>query len=1301
MHFSPRPRASELLRIAAEALLLFVIYKYLSGTFSLLFTAAGFAAAAGAGFFLARSRLRTIWVLAAVICGAVLIRLLAFTVIGLFSSVFELPESDFLYFTFDSGFFPLLIPLVYIAVMNFFVGRRPEASSIEVLFNGLVFGLLLWKQADYDISLFSHPGYMALFCILFVLIEIFVLASGGRVSETGHQEKRSIVFFALTIIPVLLFILFIFFGKYSDGAAKEGGGLMKPSLLRFDFSDYVKLESEISMSNDLVLLLRNQGYLNSVYLRRFYLSGYKAERGFFIEKGPGEGEQITAVPDRMMETGAERFPNRIESKQEYFIKNFDPAALIAMNYPVRVIPLTNWNGSSFLRNYRVVSESVELPSWELSDAAMLDLEPQTYDFYCDYGDDEKIRLLSEEITEGIDGYYDRVIAIMFYLKDRYFYSLKPGVAADGNQLNHFLFESRKGYCSYFAFSMALMCRSIGIPARVAAGFFIDPDSGILNVYPVREDMAHAWVEVPFEGFGWVEFDPTSEQIAPGEELEFAPLDSSEYADLVEEIISNDYSIELKAETSQSSRDAVSVVSLIKKAGEVLLRHWYLILPALYICFLGIYHQSWRFAALGTGRKGKVRRLYLRALNLAAGFGFRRRRGESIVEHSVRTDAGFIPGMNDLAGCYLESVFAPECSAAGLHRAEDAWRKFRINYSGISPLKRLFLVLFPIPGFRSGMAAGVKTAAILLLALTMLAGNPFSAAADEQQSEPVADASWFLEAASREQDSENYSGALRLLNEGIAGFPDNWKLKQAAGDLYADRELYNLAIEQYENALDIRPDNTEIIYSKSVAEGLLNLDENSIISLERLLELEPDNYNGIADLGWMYFKTYRLDEAEHLLLGAVASYESSPIFSMTLGTVYSGKYDYENAEKYYLEAIELALDKGWDYFASVSYYNLSLLEHGFYNYKKALEYTDKSIETGERAPGYIARAELYLGKLDFDSAYQNYQQAYILDSTPLALMGLSDLYLNFGLLDEALSHIKEVQRRDDDSWMYYFGVDPGRHGMEVDRLLSEIYNGFARRELKKPVFGFRRAGALAFNLRYRVLAWHYDRRYRKASFDVGLSNAEEGNSLDSAWAFYIANEDYHGPAVKYLSRAEKIEVGTAPAAQAVYLLEKGRLTGDLPMLSEALRLLDPEWERRFLSEALTELTLRYEKAGDEASSRRAAEQLYTINPGVFIREDLEFPLKINDKGGFFLKAALRRGGFDLLPNNPDISCRYMLSVADNDVEEILYSVQDLETGAVLVSIPSAGSLKSPQKASAFAAELRKRLFNITYDEDDPL
>ena len=169
--------------------------------------------------------------------------------------------------------------------------------------------------------------------------------------------------------------------------------------------------------------------------------------------------------------------------------------------------------------------------------------------------------------------------------------------------------------------------------------------------------------------------------------------------------------------------------------------------------------------------------------------------------------------------------------------------------------------------------------------------------------------WYLEAAEREEDSENYETALRLLNEGISLYPDSWELLAAAGDLYSDRELYNLSLEKYRQALEITGDNVRLLYSKSVVEGLLNFDRDSILSLERILLLEPDNFDALADLGWMYFKTFRLSEAETVLMDALDLYPDSPILYMTLGTVYSGKYDYVNAEKYYIKATEMGHGQG--------------------------------------------------------------------------------------------------------------------------------------------------------------------------------------------------------------------------------------------------------------------------------------------------------------------------------------------------------------------------------------------------------
>ncbi len=58
----------------------------------------------------------------------------------------------------------------------------------------------------------------------------------------------------------------------------------------------------------------------------------------------------------------------------------------------------------------------------------------------------------------------------------------------------------------YAALMALLVRSIGIPARVVVGFA--PSGSTEGEVDLRGRDITAWVEVPFEGFGWVAFDPT-------------------------------------------------------------------------------------------------------------------------------------------------------------------------------------------------------------------------------------------------------------------------------------------------------------------------------------------------------------------------------------------------------------------------------------------------------------------------------------------------------------------------------------------------------------------------------------------------------------------------------------------------------------------------------------------------------------------------------------------------------------------------------------------------------------------------
>ena len=114
--------------------------------------------------------------------------------------------------------------------------------------------------------------------------------------------------------------------------------------------------------------------------------------------------------------------------------------------------------------------------------------------------------IASRVTAGAPTMYDAVTRIDRYLRRNFTYSEKPRRAE--YPLNAFLFRDKFGYCQQFSGAMALMLRMAGIPSRIGAGFAPGSLNRDTGEYRVRDLDAHSWVEVYFNGIGWVPFDPT-------------------------------------------------------------------------------------------------------------------------------------------------------------------------------------------------------------------------------------------------------------------------------------------------------------------------------------------------------------------------------------------------------------------------------------------------------------------------------------------------------------------------------------------------------------------------------------------------------------------------------------------------------------------------------------------------------------------------------------------------------------------------------------------------------------------------
>lgn len=118
--------------------------------------------------------------------------------------------------------------------------------------------------------------------------------------------------------------------------------------------------------------------------------------------------------------------------------------------------------------------------------------------------------LTRSITAASATPYDQARAIEQYLRSSIVYDETVDAPPDDVDIvDYLLFERQRGYCEYSATAMTVMLRSIGIPARVATGFYPGEYDQEQDGFVYRQNNAHAWTEVFFPQFGWIAFEPTS------------------------------------------------------------------------------------------------------------------------------------------------------------------------------------------------------------------------------------------------------------------------------------------------------------------------------------------------------------------------------------------------------------------------------------------------------------------------------------------------------------------------------------------------------------------------------------------------------------------------------------------------------------------------------------------------------------------------------------------------------------------------------------------------------------------------
>ncbi len=124
-----------------------------------------------------------------------------------------------------------------------------------------------------------------------------------------------------------------------------------------------------------------------------------------------------------------------------------------------------------------------------------------------------LEILETVRARSADNPYDLALNLQNYLRNSANFRYDPDVqdesqaSCQGLSTVECFARIRAGYCQYYASTMAILLRQAGVPTRLAQGFLPgerSPD----GTETVRNGAAHAWVEVYFPYYGWVDFDPT-------------------------------------------------------------------------------------------------------------------------------------------------------------------------------------------------------------------------------------------------------------------------------------------------------------------------------------------------------------------------------------------------------------------------------------------------------------------------------------------------------------------------------------------------------------------------------------------------------------------------------------------------------------------------------------------------------------------------------------------------------------------------------------------------------------------------
>jgi transglutaminase-like putative cysteine protease len=424
---------------------------------------------------------------------------------------------------------PAIVPggIVILANISFLEGE-PSGWFITFLFGAIVLIARLYlqrRQSRWRHQGIDYPDFLSISAIQLTVLSVGVLIFVAWQLPLGGQTSASEALFGKMVEPITDQSS-TFVRLFHNIQAKKGLGL-------HSFGDYLTVQSDIQLTNKPVAQVTVKGLANdtgavirATSYDTYTGAGWKTadrETGNLDARSVAGGNDAVQFQQRAIVSSTIRLLDSTDTLFTVGIPlqaNVDTKVDAAKGISFDVERLESRKSLDSGDTY-VTQGSVSTATAAQLQSAGNDYPAAIRERYLQLPKElpARVKAAASDIarTGGDTNPYDESAKIAAYLQALPFDLTVPIPPPGQDMVDYFLFDAKKGYFDYNSSAMAVMLRTLGVPARVAVGYLLDPKEQKAGVFTVTRQDTFSWVEVFFPNYGWVTFNPTpaSSLTSPG------------------------------------------------------------------------------------------------------------------------------------------------------------------------------------------------------------------------------------------------------------------------------------------------------------------------------------------------------------------------------------------------------------------------------------------------------------------------------------------------------------------------------------------------------------------------------------------------------------------------------------------------------------------------------------------------------------------------------------------------------------------------------------------------------------------